>query len=408
MAQLKRALSLWQCIFFGVGSILGAGIYALIGKVAGWAGDMLWLSFLIASLAALFTAFSYAELSAAFPKAGAEYEYAKQAFGKKTGTVLGFIISTNGIISGATVAIGFASYLTQLLPIPALWGSLAIITLIFLVNIIGIQQSSTVNIICTIIEALGLLLVIYAAFPSIGRADYLTLPEKGVNGLLAASALCFFAYIGFEEIVKLAEETKEPETNIPKALFTASIIVMVIYMLVAVCAVSAVPWQRLSASEGPLAYIVSKRIGRTAATVIAVIALFSTSNTVLSNMLGSSRVLLDISREAPTLQRFAYIAPRRKTPIYTLLATFLLMGGFAFIGRIELIALIANLFIFTTFILVNLSVIVLRRKIKDLKRPYRIPLSFGGVPFFPVLGILLVLLLMGYAVYALFAASATN
>lgn len=151
MAELKRALGLTECIFFGVGSILGAGIYTLIGKVAGVSGNFIWLSFLIASVTALFTAFSYAELSAAFPKAGGEYMYARQAFGKKAGTFLGILISLNGIIGGATVAVGFAGYLTSLIDVNPWIASLGIITLFFLVNSSGIQQSSTVNVIFTII-----------------------------------------------------------------------------------------------------------------------------------------------------------------------------------------------------------------------------------------------------------------
>jgi len=227
MAELKRTLGLAECIFFGVGSILGAGIYTLIGKVAGLSGNFIWLSFLMASVSALFTAFSYAELSAAFPKAGGEYMYAKKAFGKKAGIFLGVTISLNGIVSGATVAIGFAGYLAGLIGINLLIGSLGIIVLIFVVNISGIKQSSVVNIIFTIIEAGGLLFVIYSAFPSIGKINYIELPPRGYNDILEASALVFFAYIGFEEIVKLAEETKNPEKNIPKALFTASAIVIV-------------------------------------------------------------------------------------------------------------------------------------------------------------------------------------
>src|SRR5687768_14056172 len=117
MAELKRTLGLGQCIFFGVGSILGAGIYTIVGKVAGWSGNMVWLSFILASVTAFFTVFSYAELSAAFPRTGGEYEYAKKAFGKNMGIILGFIISLNGIISGATVSVGFAGYFTELLPV---------------------------------------------------------------------------------------------------------------------------------------------------------------------------------------------------------------------------------------------------------------------------------------------------
>src|SRR5687768_2841888 len=124
MAELKRTLGLAECIFFGVGSILGAGIYTLIGKVAGVSGNFIWLSFLIASVTALLTAFSYAELSAAFPKAGGEYTYAKHVFGKNTGIVIGTVISLNGIISGATVAVGFAGYLASLIEVNLLIGSL--------------------------------------------------------------------------------------------------------------------------------------------------------------------------------------------------------------------------------------------------------------------------------------------
>jgi APA family basic amino acid/polyamine antiporter len=313
MAELKRTLGLAECIFFGVGSILGAGIYTLIGKVAGLSGNFIWLSFLVASFSALCTAFSYAELSAAFPKSGGEYIYAKKAFGKKTGVFLGILISLNGIISGATVAIGFGGYLTGLVGIGLLIGSLGIIVLVFLVNVSGIRQSSIMNIIFTLIEAGGLLFVIYAAFPSIGTVDYVALPPQGFNGILAASALAFFAYIGFEDIVKLAEETKNPEKNIPRALFSAGAIVMVIYSLVAICAVSVIPYQELEKSESPLADIIGMKYGKTGVIIISVIALFSTSNTILSNMLGSSRVLLNMSQETKMFKMLSYVSPKRKT-----------------------------------------------------------------------------------------------
>lgn len=404
MTQLKRSLNLWQCIFFGVGSILGAGIYALIGVVAGWANNMLWLAFVLASFTAFFTAFSYAELSAAFPKAGGEYEYAKHAYGKKTGVVLGFLISANGIVAGATVAIGFAGYLARLLPVPLLAGALGILLLILVINAYGIQQSSSVNVVCTLVEASGLILVVYAAFPSLHQTDFLALPERGMHGVLIASALCFFAYTGFQDIVKLAEETRSPQKTIPKALFIANSVVVVIYVVVAFCATGAVAWQDLSRSGSPLAQIVNGRFGAPGVTAIAVIALFSTSNTILSSMLGSSRVLLNISQESKHLHRLAYIAPRHQTPVFTLLAVFIMMGLFALIGKIEVVALIANLLIYITFLLVNLAVIVLRFKQPALERPYRIPGRIGRLPLFPVLGIGLVLVLMAYAVYALFTA----
>lgn len=404
MAELKRTLGVGQCIFFGVGSILGAGIYTIIGKVAGWAGNLLWLSFLVASVTALLTAFSYAELSAAFPKAGGEYEYAKKAFGKKTGVVLGSIISANGIISGATVAVGFAGYFAQLLPVSTLIASFGIILIIFIVNASGIKQSSVINIIFTIIEAGGLFLVMYVAFPSIGKVNYLELPEKGTMGFMTAAALAFYAYIGFEDVVKLAEETQEPEKNIPRALFTSCIIVMIMYSLITICAVSVIPPGQLQASKSPLAEIVNTRFGSTGVIIISVIALFSTSNTLLSNMIGSSRVLLNIAQETKSLRRFAYVSPKRKSPIAALVLILIVMCCFALIGKIEVIALIANLFIFTTFVLVNLAVIILRQRDKDLNRPFRIPGNINNIPVLSVIGIVMTLVLLGFNIYGLITA----
>lgn len=401
MAELKRTLGLTECIFFGVGSILGAGIYALIGKVAGLSGNATWLSFSIASVAALFTALSYAELSAAFPRSGGEYVYATRAFGKRTGVFSGIIISFNGIISGAAVSLGFAGYLEALTGINFLAASLGIIVIIFIINVSGIKESATVNIIFTIIEAGGLFFVIYTAMPSLGNVNYLEITPQGFNGLLASSALAFFAYIGFEDIVKLAEETKTPEKNIPRALFGASIIVIVIYCLVSICAISVIPYQELGKSESPLADIINSRFGKTGVITISVIALFSTSNTILLNMLGASRVLLNMSKEIKLLNRFAYLSSKRRTPVTLLVVILIIMSSVALTGNIETIARIATVFIFITFILVNLTVIVLRIKEKELPRPYRVPLNIKNIPVLSVLGLLMILVLSGYNIYGL-------
>lgn len=396
MAELKKTLGLAECIFFGVGSILGAGIYTLIGKVAGWSGNFIWLSFAIASFTALCTAFSYAELSSGYPKAGGEYVYAQEAFGKKTGIFLGSIISINGIVSGATVSVGFAGYLNELVGLGTLIAALSIIGLIFLVNISGVRQSSVINIIFTTIEIGGLIFVIIAAFPELGKVDYLELPGKGVHGILVAASLAFYAYIGFEDIVKLAEETKKPEKVIPRALFITCAIVISVYALVAVSAVSAVPHEQLGKSASPLADVVSNRFGQVGIVAISVIALFSTSNTILSNMLGSSRVLLEMSKETRWMKPLAYVSPKRKTPIGALVLILVVMCAFALIGNIETIAQIATVFIFVTFMIVNLSVIVLRFKAPDRERPYRIPWNIGKIPVFSLLGIALTLFLLTY------------
>ncbi len=403
MAQLKRTLGLPSAIFFGVGSILGAGIYTIIGKVSGLAGNMLWAAFAIASITAIMTAFSYAELSAAYPKSGGEYEYAKRAFGKSIGVILGLIISLNGIISGATVAVGFAGYFTEMLDLNTIFATLGIIFLIFAVNVSGIRESSTVNIIFTTIEAGGLIFIIYAAFNTLGNVNLLEIPEGDPTNILKASALAFFAYIGFEEIVKLSEETKNPEVTIPRALFYSSIIVLVMYTLIAIVSVSAIPFQRLNESANPLALIAEASYGKSGMLAISIIALFATSNTILSNMLGSSRVLLNIGAETAAFKKLSKVSSKRKTPINALILILIVMSLFGLIGDIEIVARIANIFIFVTFIVVNLSVIVLRKKEKSLKRPYKIPGQINDIPIIPVLGVLFTLTLFAFNIYSLMA-----
>lgn len=402
--KLKRTLSLAECIFFGVGSILGAGIYTIIGKVAGYAGNLTWLSFLIASVTALLTAFSYAELSAAYPKAGGEYVYTKKAMGNKIGTTIGFVIAMNGIISGATVAVGFGGYFVELLDIPVVLAALGIIALIFLVNVSGIRESSIVNIIFTVIEFSGLILVVISAFPKIGSVNLLEGTESGKASVLIAASLGFFAFIGFEEIVKLAEETKNPQKTIPRALFSASAIVSIMYFIVAISAVSALPIDKLANSSSPLSDIAEEGLGSTAGLVIIIIALFSTSNTILSNMLGSSRVIYDMAKEVKIITVFQRVS-KRQTPYAALILILIIMSAFALIGKIEVIAMIANLFIFITFFAVNLTVILLRKSEPDKTRPFKVPLNINNLPVTSFLGMAMTLLLFGFNVYILTAGS---
>jgi basic amino acid/polyamine antiporter, APA family len=401
MTELKRSLGLWQCVFFGVGSILGAGIYVLIGKVAGLAGNFSWLAFLVSSVAAFLTALSYAELSSMYPKAGGEFEYAKHAFGRRMGAAIGLIVSSNGILVAAAVAIGFAGYFIQFLDVgvrPAAW---ALLGLVFLFNVIGIRASSGVNLVLTIVEIAGLGVVVYAAAPTLGSVNYLELPEPGVHGIFMAASLAFFAYVGFEEVVKLAEETKNPERTIPRALMIAGVLVTVIYMTIAVLAVSALPWNELAESHAPLADIVRGSLGETGAIIVAIAALFSTTNTVLSNMLGSSRVLYDMGRETRPLRAFAYVLPGRKTPLTALIVVLLLCLALASIAEIGTVAEFATFAIFVTFFAVNLALIVLRVREPRTRRPFRLPLAIRNVPVSAIAAIAMILGLLAYNIYAI-------
>lgn len=404
MSELNRTLGLGEVIFFACGVILGAGIYTVVGKAAGDGGNMLWMSFLISSVTALLTIFAYAELCALYPKAGGEFFYVKEIVGIKTAYGAAFIVAMTGIVSAATISLGFAGYLSQLLEFNRLVFALGIIGVIFMVNALGIRHSSMVNIIFTAIETGGLLFVIFSALPTIGKINYMELPPAGVHGILGAAALGFFAFTGFEDTVKLAEETKKPETTIPKALFISSAIVILLYIVVAILAVSAVPFDQLADSEKPLATIIEQRFGHTGAIVLAIVALFSTSNSLLSNMLGASRVVYNVGKENRLLKIFSKVSAKHKTPVPALILVTLCIAAFACVGDVKMVALITNIFVFLVYLSINILVIYLRVKDKETKRPFKIPLNIKNIPVMNIVAIVMVLVLMTYGIKSLAAA----
>ena len=400
-AGLKRVLGLGECLFFAVGVIVGAGIYAILGEAALFAGNMLWLAFLGASVTAFLTALAYAELVAMFPRSGGEYVYAKAAVGERLAVALGLLMALSGVVSGATIALGFAGYFAQLVAVPQFVAAIGVLLVLVAVNMAGIRHSSVTNIVFTLIEVGGLALVIVAAAPTLGRVDLLQWPAEGATGLCTAAALSFFAYIGFEDVVKLAEETRAPERTIPRALLLATVIVAALYLTIAVCAVSAVPASALQAGQSPMAAIVGPTYGRAGVIAISVIALFSTANSILSNMMGSSRVLLGMGRDRPRLRPFARVARRTGTPVRALLLVAALMIAVSLIGDLKTVALLGNLFIFVTFLLVNICVIVLRLRQPATPRPFRVAGSVRGVPVIPVVASALLVTLLGFCVRGL-------
>jgi basic amino acid/polyamine antiporter, APA family len=313
------------------------------------------------------------------------------------------LVTFCGIGGGATIAIGFAGYLSRLLSLDPTISALAIIGLIFFINVIGIKQSSAFNILFTIIEIGGLLFVIFTAWPKIGTAAYFELPPDGFKGLMVAAALSFFAFTGFEDAVKLAEETRHPEKDIPRALFTASAIVIILYLMVVLAAISAVPFEKLAQAKSPLSMITETRYGRTGALIIAVIALFSTSNSLLSNMLGASRIVYSMAREK-NIRLLAAISEKRHTPYISLILIAIITGSLSLIGEIKTVGLITNFFVLNTFLFVNAAVIYLRIKNKEAKRPFRIPGNINNLPVISILAMLMTLLMAAYTIYGLWPA----
>jgi len=397
-AKLKRELGLFQTTLAGVGIILGAGIYVLIGAAAGITGNSIWLSFLIGSVVALFTGLSYAELSSIYPKDSAEYSYTEKSFGKGTAFFIGYLVLLSSIISASAVAIGFSGYLGSLLHIDQIiLISMGLILLLSYVNFRSIKGSSWMNIVCTLIEMAGLLIIIalglFKGFSAHQAINYFEMPN-GFSGVLQTSALVFFAFIGFESVVKLSEETKNPTKTIPKALILSVIISTVLYIAVAISAITVLDWQTLGASKAPLADVASMLLGNNAFILLSIIALFSTANTVLISLIAGSRALYGISNEYKKIKIFTKVHPKHRTPHIAVLFVMIISLMFCFIKEIDLIAELTNFTIFITFALINLSLIVLRYKYPNLERPYKAPLNIGKFPIMAFLGIITCLFLI--------------
>lgn len=398
-SNLKRNVDLFQAVMYGVGLILGAGIYVLIGDVAAIAGNAMWISFGIAAIIAAFTGLSYAELSSMFPKSAAEYVFVKNAFQKKMiAFVAGWLIIFVAIVSSAAVAIGFSGYLTIFFPQfePVLL-AVALIIGLSAVNFVGIRESMWMNTTFTLIELAGLAIVVIAAvlLGSFSQEDYFELPAASASfplsfgAILAGAGLVFFAYYGFENLANVAEETKNASKTIPKALIISIITTTVIYILVAMSAIALVGWENLSFSDAPLALVTEKAFGKIGVIVLSAIALFATSNTVLMMLVAGSRIVFGMAKERALPTALGRIHFRTKTPWSAIvLTTLLTIVAVVFSGgSILMLANIAVFAIFMVYAAVNMSLIWLRYKHPQLDRPFKSPISIGWFPVLAGLGL---------------------
>ncbi len=373
--------------FYGTGMILGAGIYSIIGKAAGVAGETLWMGFVLASLAALLTAFSYAELSTMFPKAGAEYVYLSHTFKQKKwiATTIGTAMAFSGAATAATVALAFSGYLNQFIEGSGLLVAAALLMVFTGVAILGIRGSGWTNIVFTLIEISGLLLIIYLGMKNetFGKA-LSAIPHQGT---FAGAALIIFSYFGFENIVNLAEEAKEPHKKLPQAIFLSLGISTLLYILVSLAAVALLSPESLAQSEAPLMSAAQKTSSKIAS-ILGGIALFSTANTALISLIGASRVLYGMASAKALPQIMSRTLPQRKTPwiasIVILAAALLLLP----VAKVETVASISSLTTIVAFISVNISLVVLRFTDEKKERPFRVPLCLGKFPILPFFGIL--------------------
>ena len=404
--ELKRVMGPGLLLLFVVGDILGTGVYALTGQVAGEVGGAAWLPFLLAFVIATITAFSYLELVTKYPQAAGAALYAHKAFGIHFFTfIVAFVVMCSGITSASTASQAFASNLIKGFGLD--WGKVGIATIALLfmaglaaVNLRGVSESVKLNVGLTIVEITGLLLVIVVglwAFTQGGdNLDFsriILFENEGERStfvaVTAATSLAFFAMVGFEDSVNMAEETKDPVRIFPKVLLSGLTIAGIVYVLVSIIAVALVPIGELTASKTPLVDVVEAAApGLPIGTLFPFITMFAVSNTALINMLMASRLIYGMARQHVLPPVLGSVHKTRRTPWVAILFTTTIAFGlifyvsaFASDSAISVLGGTTSLLLLAVFAMVNVAVLVLRRDVKQAGGHFKTPTALPVIGF---------------------------
>ncbi|MEU1019340.1 MULTISPECIES: APC family permease [unclassified Streptomyces] len=398
---LHRAIGPKLLILFVIGDILGTGIYATTGKVAGKVGGALWLPFAIGFVVAILTAASYVELVGKYPKAAGAALYTQKAFKTPFLTfIIAFMVMCSGLSSASAAARAFSGdYLAELTgdALPPTLIAITFIVLLAALNTRGVSESVKTNVVLTLVELTGLVIILgigaYAVLTGDGEPSRLTDFEAGggtgyalMTGVLGATALGFFAFVGFEDSVNMAEETKDPERTFPRAIFIGVAVTGTIYVLVALVSSLLVDYKTLEGSSGPLLEVVKAGGVDFPHKLFALIALFAVTNSALINIMMASRLCYGMANERILPRAMGRVLSKRRTPVVGIVFVSLLAIGLVSTGEIEGLGDTTAFLLLCVFAVVNVSVLVLRRDRVD-HHHFRTPTAL------PVLGALTALIL---------------
>lgn len=374
--SLHRVMGPWLLLLFIVGDILGTGIYALTGQVAKQVGGVVWLPFLVAFAVALVTAFSYLELVTKYPRAAGAALYTHKAFGIHFITfIVAFAVMCSGITSASTASRAFAANLSNAFSLGLSPGGVTLIGLAFMavvaiVNFRGVGESVKANVVLTLVELTGLLIIICIGLWAIGmgqgdvsRVTQFAVTDRGVFwSVIAATTLAFFAMVGFEDSVNMAEECREPSNIFPKVLLAGLFITGVIYVLVSISAITLVAPEQLGEGETPLLQVVQAGAPGFPLEIFGFITMFAVANSALINMLMASRLVYGMSRERVLPSVLGKVHATRRTPYLAIgFTTLLAFGLIGFVGGVPALGGTTALLLLCVFTVVNVAVLVLRR-----------------------------------------------
>ena len=387
---LKRTLNLLDATSVGIGAIIGAGIFVVLGIAIGYAGPAIIISIIIAGIVASFTAFSFAELGSAIPKEGGAYEFAFELISPFAGFLVGSLWLFAQIVAGAAISLGFASYFVAIFPIFPV-KTVAVVAALTLtgLNIVGIKQSTTINNVLVMIKIAILCLFIGFGIFQIHPQNFSQFSPNGSFGILQGAGFIFFAYLGFGRIAALGEEVKNPERNLPLAVLIALVVSVIIYVLTGLTATGLLNYQILAQSGSPIAEAAKVMGNFTIVAAVSLGALIATISVLLTNLIGSSRVAFAMARNGQLPKSIAKVSSRFGTPYLSVLAMGALLTVLAFALDLKQTVAITSFAILLTHLTVNLSAMRLRRKMPNSKG-FRVPLY----PLIPSLGFLSCIILM--------------
>jgi basic amino acid/polyamine antiporter, APA family len=385
--QLSRQLGVWLLLFYGLGNILGAGIYVLVGKIASVAGYMSIASFLLASLIAGFTAFSYMELASRYPVSAGEAIYIQEGFGKRILSIsVGIFIAISGLISTAALVRGFVGYLQEFINININITIIVVIFILVLVASAKIKQSIIAASILTLIEIFGLLLIVFLGFeniinPIVEYDKFIpSINSNDIGLIFLGSFLAFYAFIGFEDMVNVAQEVKSPATTYPKAIIWALIISTLLYFLVTLVAIETLSLEQLSISNAPFSDIYRK-ITNSDPILITAIGLFAVINGALIQLIMASRVIYGLASKGWLPVPLAKISKTNNIPINSTILVGVIALIFALFLDLITLASITSLMLLIIFILINGSLILIKKKNPTKEGIYIVPIwvPWGGI-----------------------------
>jgi basic amino acid/polyamine antiporter, APA family len=402
-ADLKRGIGPWLLFFFVLGDIVGAGIYALVGEVGAVIGGAIWVAFLCAFVLAIFTATSYAELVTKYPRAGGSATYVNNAFQNSfVSFMVAFAVAAASLTSASVLSLAFSGdYLLQFITVPSVLAALVFVVVIGFINFYGISESVRLNLIFTCVEITGLVLIIVIGFIALGsgtgdpaRAFEFKEGTSILPAILAGTVLSFYALIGFDDSVNVAEEVRHPSRIYPRAIFGGLLAAGVIYLLVTFTASMVVPTAQLAESSGPLLEVVERSPFALPPTLFAGIALIAVSNGALINLIMASRVIYGMADQGVLPAVFSRVHPNRRTPwVAILFATAVVFTLLATIGQnptaLDTLSTTTVVLLLLAFIMVNISVLALRGD--EVEHEH-----FHAPSVFPILGIVVSAALLVY------------